>query len=234
MDINPADIAKKLKIKALSNLIAKMNAGDNLSTQDLKVLDELEREFGEKKESAPSFDTRMEALKELKHQGFKIGKSKLYKDCSMGLCKIEKDGTILESSLNKYIKHPRSGLKRLDKIQEEEAGKAKTTAEIEKLQEQVAKLRFERGIMEGRYISREDFEIELASVIGQVQTGLHHMLEMRVPDWVVLVAGEPAKGKDLLDATKRALDDRFNDFAKIDRFKVVFESAESIEHGAES
>ena len=227
-DINPIEIAGQLKLKALSNLVARMNAGENLSPADLKVLTELEREFGEKKElPEPSFDNRMEAVRELKRRGYKIGKQKFYNNCSHGLCKVEADGTVLESSLEKYIKHPRSGLKRLDKIREEEAGKEKTKAEIEKLQEQVAKLRFERGVMEGRYISREDFEIELASVIGQVQTGLHHMLEMRVPDWVALVSGDTGKIKDLLDAAKRALDDRLNDFAKIDRFKVVFESAHS-------
>ena len=166
-----------------------------------------------------------EALKELKGRGYKIGKSKFYDDCSHGLCKLEADGSILEGSLNKYVKHPRANLKRLDKIREEEQAQDKTRAEIDKLKEQVAKLRLERGVLEGRYISREDFEMELASVVGQVQTGLHHMLEMRVADWVVLVSGDPDKGKDLLDALKRALDKRFNDLAKIDRFKVVFESA---------
>ena len=227
MDKNPADIAKKIKLKALSNLVAKLNAGDSLSTQDLKVLDELQREYGEGGKKEPSFDNRMEAVRELKRRGYKIGKQKYYNDCSRGICRVESDGSVLESSLNKYVKHPRSGMKRLDKIQEEEASKAKTAAEIEKLQEQVAKLRFERKILEGKYISREDFEVELAAVVGQIQTGLLHTLEMRVPDWVALVGGDTGRVKDLLDAAKRAIDDRFNDLAKIDRFKVVFEPAQS-------
>lgn len=49
-------------------------------------------------------NSRKVALDELKHRGYKIEKSKFYKDCSLGLCKVEQNGSVLESSLDEYIK----------------------------------------------------------------------------------------------------------------------------------
>lgn len=57
---------------------------------------------------------RTKACQELKHRGFKIGKTKFYKDCHAGLCRVEPDGSILESALNDYINNPLARLKKLD------------------------------------------------------------------------------------------------------------------------
>ena len=66
---------------------------------------------------------RKEAHKELQHRGYKIGKSKFYKDCSIGLCRLEADGSILESSLDEYIKNPIARVRRLGEVYEKRKAK---------------------------------------------------------------------------------------------------------------
>ena len=46
---------------------------------------------------------RTAACQELKARGFKVAKTKFYNDCSAGLCRVEPDGSILESSLFEYV-----------------------------------------------------------------------------------------------------------------------------------
>ena len=222
------ELAKQVKLKTLSNLIKKAKAEESLSPADLKVLTELQAEFSEKSEPEPTYENRAEALKELKSQGYKIGKSKFYKDCSDGICKIEPDGQITESSLKRYTKHPRANLKRLDKITEEETGKEKTKAEIEKLHEQIAKLRLEREVMEAKYISREDFELEVASRCVAFKTGIEYMIESQSADWILSVFGQydSERTRLLREAVLGGFEEQFNQFARMDRFEIEFQKTE--------
>ena len=65
------------------------------------------------------YRNRIAAFRELKHRGYKISKTKFYDDCSIGLCKMEPDGTILDISLNEYVNNPIAKIKYLDQIEEE-------------------------------------------------------------------------------------------------------------------
>lgn len=62
------------------------------------------------------FKNRKSAHQELQHRGYKIGQSKFYLDCQRGLCRIEPDGSILESALDAYIANPLARLKRLGQL----------------------------------------------------------------------------------------------------------------------
>jgi hypothetical protein len=235
---NLADLIKQSNAADLQVLLAakedaKRRVTDNPSAANLSALkkakDILEQYLDGQNERETAYKNRASALRELQRRGYKLAKSKFYKDCDNGLCKRAPGGSIPESALERYIKHPRAGLKRLDRISEEKVAKEKTQAEIDKLKTQVSLLQHDLAIKEGKYVSREDAEMELAAVIGQVQNSLHHMLEIRTSDWVELVGGDSAKTKDLLAASRRDLDKRFNDLAKIDNFRVLFkiESAET-------
>lgn len=215
-------IIKKLKLKTLAGLLKKAKANETLSPTDLKMLKELEQEFGGGQKEEEVFESRAEALKELKAQGYKVGKSKFYQDCGHGICKVEKDGSITTGSLNKYIKHPRANLKRLDKIREEEISKEKTNAEIEKLRTQVEILKHDLAVKTSKYISREDFEMELCSRWVAHKTAIDYMIESRAAEWVLSAFGayNQEYARLLRECVQADFDDNFNQFARMEQFEV--------------
>ena len=168
------------------------------------------------------YSNRISAVKALQVQGYKIAKSKFYKDCASGICKMEADGTITEKALENYARHPKAGLKRLDKLEEDKTSKEKTQTEIEKLKTQVRLLQHDLAIKEGRYISREDFEMELASRWAALKIGVEHMIETKASGWVRLVFGQYDSGRTrlLAEAIQKHFEDQFNQFARMDEFQI--------------
>ncbi|MCX5841136.1 MAG: hypothetical protein NTY16_06745 [Deltaproteobacteria bacterium] len=57
-----------------------------------------------------SFKNRMDALRYLQERGLKVKQSKLYRDCDLGLCRVEKNGVVTKASIENYIQHPQSNL----------------------------------------------------------------------------------------------------------------------------
>lgn len=54
-------------------------------------------------DSAEKFPNRARALAYLQRQGYKLAKSKFYADCQAGLVILEMDGSILMTSIERYI-----------------------------------------------------------------------------------------------------------------------------------
>lgn len=179
--------------------------------------------------SEPSFDNRIEALKWLKRQGYKIGKSKFYIDCKKKLCRLQDDGAIFESDLKKYIRKAE-----LQKLSEGPDIDPNDTI-IKKSQEELEKLRMQNRLLQlqldeklGKYISRTDFEMEFAAKVAILKQGLEHMIYSYAFEWVeVVLDGEPeTNAQRLIDRMKQDLERQFNDFANIKKFQIVFGNLE--------
>ena len=170
------------------------------------------------------FKNRLEAHEYLQRRGYKIGRSKFYKDCSQGLCQLQSDGSILGSDLDAYIK--RAGLTQpdLDKAAEEaeELHRQKLEKEVEKLDWENKRRQFEYEKEVGRYIPRSDFEAELAARVAAHEARLNSMIRDKVLEWIWTVNGDPNAAQDLIDSMQQDLADLFNDMARMDQFQVVF------------
>ena len=221
---NDPDLAILIKAKE----VAESRVEKDPSTANLTALEKARNmiasyESGRDQEENV-YSTRISAVRALQRQGYKIGKSKFYKDCATGICKMEPDGSITEKALENYTRHPKAGLKRLDRIDEDKISKEKTETEIEKLKTQVRLLQHDLAVKEGRYISRDDFEMELASRWVILKLGVEYMIETKASEWVYLVSGQyDSTGvRSLKETIRKAFDERFDQFSRLTDFKVEF------------
>lgn len=172
-------------------------------------------------ESGPMFDSLLTVCDHLKACGYKISKSKLYRDRDKGMIRVLPDGRVLESEVRGYA----STLERIDgdigDLNDIHA--KKVSKEVERLDEQIAKLRFEREKEEGKYIPRKDFEAELAARAVVFEAGFRHLFNVKVREWIAMVSGKMEKSAELLRDLNMSLDEQLTMFASIRTFQVMFE-----------
>ena len=173
----------------------------------------------------PSFPSLLKVLEHLQGAGFKISKSKLYRDRNKNLIHVKSDGSVLESDVRVYAgDYLERVVGNIDDLSDVQARKANAEADLR--QEQVLKIRHARKVEEKKYIPRKDFEAELASRAMVLDSGLRHMIQMRMAEWVALVSGKPSLIPDLIQDMNRELDGLMNSYATLDNFQVIFQKGE--------
>ena len=172
------------------------------------------------KENPEVYESRAVAIQQLQADGYKIKKSKFYSDCLRGLCGLNPDGSVEIAEAKRYLR--RIGIEKLAEISADPATNMlarKNEKEVERLEEQISKLRREREIIEGRYLERDVVEMELAGKCAVLEAGLRHLFHTRMVDWIEAAAahGLPAA----LDMAQQDLNAQFNEFASLDDFEVL-------------
>ena len=173
----------------------------------------------------PAVKNRLEVLKHLRREGFKIGKSKLYKDAGDGLLRIQPDGSVLERDIDRYVRI--ANLKKPAEISDTELQqlqKSKGEMEVEKLRQQVSDLKFKQDVAQGKYILRSEFEMEMAGRAGALDAGLRHRFMSECRDLTDAVKGDPSLVPVLQEMLGRMLDEALNEYASLDNFQVIIES----------
>ncbi len=184
------------------------------------VVQDLENKYNPE----PSLKNRLEVMKHLRREGFKIGKTKLYKDASDGLLRIQPDGSVLEKDIDRYVRI--SGLKKPAEISDAELQqlqKKKNEMEVEKLTAQVSDLTFKQDVARGKFIPRAEFEMEVAGRAGALDAGLRHRFMSECRDMVDAVSGEASLVPILQEMLGKMLDEALNEYASLDNFQVIIE-----------
>lgn len=156
----------------------------------------------------------------LQRQGFKIGKSKMYRDRRAGILRVEPDGVVLPHNARAYaltLRKVGASPITLEKINEQKSRK-----EVERLTLEVEKLQFSLDRERGKFLLREDFIMEMSARAAVLDLGLRHLVNTKVPEWLRLVNGDSTKAGLLMDVLNRDIDELLNDFATLDKFQVVF------------
>jgi len=185
----------------------------------------IEERTAPKEPAEEVFDNRLAVLAYLKGHGYKLAKSKIYNDAKAGLLRLQPDGSVLDSDVKRYIR-----LANVKKVTETNAQSRaveislKTKEkELEKVSEQVAKLRREREVLEGGWFSKDDFFMELAARAAVLDSGMRHAIHTRLAEYVRVVDGDPDKAYLLLEKMMTHWDELLNQYATMDSFQVVFE-----------
>jgi hypothetical protein len=179
------------------------------------------------------FKNRLEVLDYLQDLGYSVKKSKLYDDCRSGLLRLQPDKSILESAVKDYIRHPDSGL-----VKAAEAGETKASEDLarenlkldvehKRVRNEEARFKFDRE--KGRYLPREDFEMELSSRAAVLDSGLRHAVTVNVAELIEMVGGRQDKRDGFLQAFQELLDAQLNRFASTRTFQVMFLEPEESE-----
>lgn len=169
----------------------------------------------------PTFKSLLEVCNHLERTGYRISKSKLYRDRDKGMIRVNPDGTVPETEVRAYA----STLERIggniDDMSDIQA--RKIMKELELRDEQVKKLKFQREVEEGKYMPRREFEAELASRAVVLDSGLRHMAQMHVAEWVAMVQGKSGMIPDLIQAMNSEIDRMMNEYATMEHFQVMFQ-----------
>jgi len=149
------------------------------------------------------YKNRKALLEELNATGYRISAGKLSQDShrlpSDGGLRVEKDGTIRRSSVEAWLAHPKGGGKisarkgLADETDREEmdglqAEKLRREVSILRTRDEREKLAYERE--QGKWLPRDDFQMELAGRAGVLDVRLAYHFNMMADKLIELVGGD--------------------------------------------
>jgi hypothetical protein len=157
----------------------------------------------------------------LQADGWKVGKSKLYKDAKAGLVRVNADGTVNEAEAiayaHKYLKKKLAdgGSAAIEDLLREEK-----EAQVALLKTREEKLRFEKDLAQGLYLLRDDVILETAIKIGVLEAGLKNVVRSRSEEWLHQVGADIARADLLRELVYREIDDLLDAFGNMDQIGV--------------
>lgn len=134
------------------------------------------------------YKNRAQAHRELLQRGYKIAEGKFYGQCNKprqrpyGLCRVEDDGKITETSLRRYINHPGSRLTPPSKTDDSELRDEKIRLDNEISKERLAILQLERAEKSGRSILTVHAQQDYAALAVVLCTEWQNQIRTMVDD----------------------------------------------------
>lgn len=189
------------------------------------ALDELVKKLeGGDKDDGIVFKNRKEVLSYLKGQGYKIGQTKVYTD---RLLRVQKDGSILERDVERYIKAAGLDKKtgKTSAVIEELTARIKRL-EAEKLAAQVIDLNRKNEIADGQYMLKTDIDMEFAARVIGFDTVFRIGIISEVCGWMHADGLDPKLITLRQELLNERFDQHFAEMARTDRFQVIIESEE--------
>jgi len=172
------------------------------------------------------FATKLDVLAYLEAEGWKVSKSKLYADCNKGRLSPNKSGEYeikaVDAYAKDYLKRKETGKKIDEELESRQ--RRKLDAEIRKTVAQAAKAEHDLAVAQGKYIPREDVELELTGRAAVLDSGLKYLVQSRAHEWVRLVDGDTNKITDLIEAVGNDLDQLLNGFARTDNLQLILKA----------
>lgn len=175
------------------------------------------------------FTSLLQVKDYLIEQGYKVSKSKIYRDAENGKIQATADaaGNKSVSALAAW----EYAEKHLEKtgVNKGDLKNLQATKLINAIKLQEADLRrknFEQEKEEGKYLPRSEFEAELAARAAVLDSGFRNIFNVRVREWIALVNGTPERASDFLAALNQALDEQLNTYATTRSFMVMFEDSD--------
>lgn len=159
-------------------------------------------------------------LEYLRDCGRKVAKSKLYNDVKAGLLLKHKGGFRL-SDVDVYAQSlPLTSAPKEDGDRIKRLTQRRQEATIAKIEQETERIRFKGEVERGKYIPREDVELELASRALVLESGIKQAVEMNVLDLIHLVEGTPNKSQEFLERFEEMLNAALNEYASTAEFEV--------------
>ncbi len=171
------------------------------------------------------FKNRLDVWNYLEAEGWLVSKSGFYTHCKEGKLRPNTAGEYESKAIDKYAK---TYLRRKDtgkkvSVQQEQLQEQKLKAEIKRLTAQAAKAEHELLIAEGKYIPREDVDLELVGRAIVLDSVLSNWIQTVAPDWIDLVKGDVKKISELIDSALAGKDAALNEFASKREYEIEIE-----------
>ena len=171
-------------------------------------------------ESQRSLANILAVAEYLNAQGWKAGKSTLYKHQKEGKLRQKSDGTFRQADVEKYAsaylkRRDGSDTGKLDQLQQE-----RVVAETRKAMAQAEHWEIKTRAFSGDYVPKEFFELELAKRAAVIRNDLESFARSESAGIIHLVNGEDGKVSDLVDHLLDRIGDFLEHYAEEKEFKV--------------
>lgn len=168
-----------------------------------------------------AFASLHETCEHLKAEGYKISKSKIYRDAEVGKITREPDGTVTAEAAREYAK---THLVKAETVHSKEDMKNLQTTKLKKairnqdIEYQRKKFDLERE--QGRYVPRQSFEIEMTARARFFRSDMENFIRIEAPEIIRTVAGDPEKAPDLIEFYLEHLEKWLDRYSKPRAWKV--------------
>jgi len=135
----------------------------------------------------------------LSARGWKVKKSAVYQHHKDKKIMPQKDGAFRIADVEKYAT---AFLKRLDGVKTDlldTIQKEKSRAEADKLTAQAKHWKIKTEILQGRYVEKDAFELELARRAAVFRSDIENFIRAQAMGIISLVGGDDTKAPDLID-----------------------------------
>jgi hypothetical protein len=181
---------------------------------------------GDMTDNQKIFTSLLQVKDYLIDQGYKVSKSKIYRDAENGKITAQTDaaGNKSVSALAAWEyaeKHlEKTGVNKSD-LKNLQSQKLMNAIKIQEIEHQRKSFDLEKE--QGKYIPRADFESELAARAAVLESGFRHLFNVKAREWIAIVGGKPERTADFLAALNTGLDEQLNTYATTQVFQVIFE-----------
>ena len=173
------------------------------------------------------FETKLDAWRFLRADGWNISRSRFYDHCRDGLLRPDPaTGQYKLSAVERYAKlHVRleaTGAKvneKLDKMQEEKL-ETELAREKVRLEREIHDLK----IKQKKFVPAAEFELAIVARAVAFMAHLNHAVQSNVPDWIDLVEGDQNRSAELVQAVSGVIEQRMSDFAAEAEFEIFLEA----------
>ncbi len=186
-------------------------------------------------ENTKTFTTIADVLDYLEAFGWKVTRTSLYRHQGEGKIQPAADGAYRIKDVEKYakawLKQKSTGKKiseRTDELQ-----RRKLDLELKNLEIDHNRKAFAYDKEQGKFIPKEQMEIELATRAGILDAGLRHMVQSKAAEWIRTVSGDMKKVGDLINLMNHDLDEHINSYASQGEYQVVIEADGETEESEE-
>jgi hypothetical protein len=169
---------------------------------------------------------KADVLRFLQASGWQISRRTFYRHLTDGKLKKNRAGLYTAPAVKKYAEA--WNLKSSGKTGTEELGDLaaeKTRAEIERIKTTREREQWRLELEKGKYIPRDQLEMELAGRAVALEAGFDHMIYTRAPEWIALVGGNQAKADMLISSLMTAKDAWLGSYADPQEFQITFKTA---------
>ena len=167
-----------------------------------------------------TFKSVAAVIRFLKGKGYRIEKSKVYQDKRKGLLRCGENGTISEDDALAYAVRSELG-KVSDAVAEiDQYAGVRSKKEIEKLEVQTEKLRFELDKERGKYILKEDVRLQVAIKLAALEAGIKNVVRVNAADWIHKTGGDAKKESMFCNLVYAEVDLLLGEFGNMEEIKV--------------
>lgn len=170
-------------------------------------------------------------LEYLQNSGWKVSRTSLYRDNGNGKLRPRDDGEFHVKDVDRYaktwLKQKATGKRLRDQTDELQRKKLELEQENLILDNAKKKLALDKEL--GKFIPKEQLEIELAAWTGIVEAGLKHWIQSNAAGWIRMVDGDTKKVGEMINTMNTNLDELINNYSSDREYEVVFDASPDAE-----